>query len=82
MPKEIGRFDLAIALGILTSSGQIPVEPLKNSECLEALALFGHLRPIKGVLAAALAARDASLSAGLTVYSFMNWKQTMAHFIK
>lgn len=46
--KEGGRFDLAIALGILAASGQIPVNPLKDIECLGELALSGHIRPVKG----------------------------------
>ena len=54
LPKEGGRFDLAIALGILAASGQIPVEPLAAYEFLGELALTGELRPVRGVLTAAL----------------------------
>lgn len=60
LPKEGGSFDLPIALGILAASGQIPSQPLRELECLGELALSGALRPIKGVLPAALAARDAA----------------------
>ncbi|WP_428609427.1 YifB family Mg chelatase-like AAA ATPase [Sedimenticola sp.] len=59
LPKEGGRFDLAIALGILAASGQIPTQQLDNFEFIGELALSGHLRPVKGVLPVALAARDA-----------------------
>jgi magnesium chelatase family protein len=57
LPKEGGRFDLPIALGILAASGQIPPESLEAVECLGELSLDGALRPLKGVLPAVLAAR-------------------------
>ncbi|MBV5274182.1 MAG: YifB family Mg chelatase-like AAA ATPase, partial [Lamprocystis purpurea] len=59
LPKEGGRFDLAIALGILGASGQVQAGRLAACEFLGELALSGDLRPIAGVLPAALAARDA-----------------------
>ena len=59
LPKEGGRFDLAIALGLLCASGQIDAEVLGDYECLGELALSGQLRPVQGVLPAALACRDA-----------------------
>jgi len=59
LPKEGGRFDLAIALGMLAASGQIPADCLAHCECLGELALSGDLRPVQGVLPAALACRDA-----------------------
>jgi len=59
LPKEGGRFDLPIALGVLAASGQIPGETLNQYEFLGELALSGELRPVKGVLPVALAARDA-----------------------
>lgn len=59
LPKEGGRFDLAIALGILAASGQIPSQSLEQYEFIGELALSGALRPVKGVLPVALAARDA-----------------------
>lgn len=58
LPKEGGRFDLAIALGLLSASGQIPADVLDQCECLGELALSGELRPVQGVLPAALACRD------------------------
>ncbi|THG69635.1 magnesium chelatase, partial [Pseudomonas sp. A-1] len=59
LPKDGGRFDLAIALGILAASGQLPAASLENLECLGELALSGALRAVRGVLPAALAARAA-----------------------
>ena len=59
LPKTGGRYDLAIALGILAASGQIPLEPLKHLECIGELALDGRIRPVPGALVAARASRDA-----------------------
>jgi len=59
LPKEGGRFDLPIAIGILAASGQIPQEPLDDYEFLGELALTGEIRPIKGALSAAIASGDA-----------------------
>ncbi|MBI1423741.1 MAG: YifB family Mg chelatase-like AAA ATPase [Gammaproteobacteria bacterium] len=59
LPKGGGRYDLAIALGILAASGQIPGERLHEYEFLGELALSGELRPVAGVLPTALRARDA-----------------------
>jgi magnesium chelatase family protein len=58
LPKEGGRFDLAIALGILAASNQIPLANLKQYECIGELSLGGELRPIKGVLPIAIQARN------------------------
>lgn len=60
LPKEGGRYDLAIAVGILTASGQVPADSIKNAEFLGELALSGAIRPVTGVLPAALACRDDS----------------------
>lgn len=51
LPKESGRFDLPIALGILAASGQIPSQNLMQYEFAGELALTGELRPIRGALA-------------------------------
>jgi magnesium chelatase family protein len=59
LPKDGGRYDLAIALGILAASGQVPATALDSLECLGELALSGALRAVQGVLPAALAARAA-----------------------
>ncbi|RJX66666.1 ATP-dependent protease [Vibrio sinensis] len=56
LPKEGGRFDLPIALGILAASEQVPLAALKGKEFIGELALSGELRGVKGVLPAALAA--------------------------
>jgi len=51
LPKESGRFDLPIAIGILAASGQLPKNELENYEFAGELALTGELRPIRGGLA-------------------------------
>jgi len=50
LPKEGGRFDLAIAIGILAASGQIPRSALVQNEFIGELALTGELRPVRGIL--------------------------------
>ncbi|MGY6275821.1 YifB family Mg chelatase-like AAA ATPase [Methylomonas sp. MgM2] len=59
LPKEGGRFDLPIALGILAASGQIPKDRLNRLECIGELSLGGELRRISGLLPVAIASRDA-----------------------
>ena len=59
LPKEGGRFDLAIALGILVASGQLAADVTGDMEWLGELALDGSLRPVRGVLPAVMAAREA-----------------------
>jgi len=59
LPKEGGRFDLAIALGILAASEQHPPGALEDTEFYGELSLSGELRPVRGALAAAVhAVRD------------------------
>lgn len=58
LPKDGGRFDLPIAIGILGASGQVATERLGRFEWLGELALSGALRPVDGVLPMALAARS------------------------
>jgi magnesium chelatase family protein len=53
--KEGSAFDLPIALGILSASGQINAELLREYYFVGELSLNGELRPIKGALAMALA---------------------------
>ncbi|HUG22572.1 YifB family Mg chelatase-like AAA ATPase [Piscinibacter sp.] len=83
-PKESGRFDLPIALGILAASGQIDARRLARFEFAGELSLAGDLRPVRGSLAMALAlrrmgssralvlpqasAREAALVDGLTIH--------------
>ena len=59
LPKESGRFDLPIALGILVASGQIPGNRLAEYEFAGELSLTGELRPIRGALAMTLNAGRA-----------------------
>jgi magnesium chelatase family protein len=59
LPKEGGRFDLPIALGILAASGQIPRDVLNEYEFTGELALSGELRGIRGVLPVVLSAHQA-----------------------
>lgn len=93
LPKEGGRFDLPIALGILAASGQIPPGALDDIEFLGELALSGELRSVRGTLPAALAtqradrallvpaecAAEAGLVDGLTVYAASHLLQVCAH---
>ena len=62
LPKESGRFDLPIALGILAASGQIPAHALEQFEFAGELSLSGELRPVRGALAMAYAVTQASPS--------------------
>ena len=94
LPKDGGRFDVAIALGILAASGQLPATALESVEFLGELALSGAIRPVQGVLPAALAARaagralvvplanaeEACLASGLTVIAVEHLLQVVAHF--
>lgn len=93
LPKDGGRFDLAIALGVLAASEQVPAASLAELECLGELALSGELRAVQGVLPAALAARaagrtlvvpranaeEASLASGLKVLAVDHLLQIAAH---
>lgn len=51
LPKESGRFDLPIALGILAASRQVPAEQLAEYEFAGELSLTGELRAVRGALA-------------------------------
>ena len=62
LPKDGGRFDLAIALGILAASDQIPPASLTQYEFLGELALSGALRPISAALPSAIACADSGRS--------------------
>ncbi|AOF52998.1 MG(2+) CHELATASE FAMILY PROTEIN / ComM-related protein [Pasteurellaceae bacterium NI1060] len=59
LPKEGGRFDLPIAIGILVASDQLDGSRLKQLEFVGELALTGHLRGIHGVIPAILAAQKS-----------------------
>lgn len=62
LPKESGRFDLPIAIGVLAASGQIKLDDLHKYEFAGELALSGEIRSVRGALAmvwqAAQAGRD------------------------
>ncbi len=57
--KEGSAFDLPIALGILVASGQLPEERLRDHAVIGEVGLEGDLRPVRGALSMALAARTA-----------------------
>jgi magnesium chelatase family protein len=59
LPKDSGRFDLPIALGILAAAGQLDAARLEAFEFAGELSLGGQLRPVRGALAMALAAAGA-----------------------
>ncbi len=64
LPKESGRFDLPIALGILAASGQMPADELHKYEFAGELSLSGELRPIRGALAMTYAMHRAGDASG------------------
>ncbi len=63
LPKDSGRFDLPIALGILAASGQLDAGRLTGHEFAGELSLGGELRPIRGALAMGLALRQSDAKA-------------------
>ncbi len=62
LPKEGGRFDLPIALGILAASGQLPANSLNTHEFIGELGLSGELRPVRGALPVAIQTAHAGRS--------------------
>ena len=56
LPKQGGRYDLSIAMGILAASAQIPTAPLNGYEFVAELALSGAIRPVQGILPCAVGA--------------------------
>ena len=64
LPKESGRFDLPIALGILAASGQLPATELDRYEFAGELSLSGALRPIRAALAMTFAMYKAGNASG------------------
>ena len=67
LPKESGRFDLPIALGILAAAGQLDAAALDACEFAGELSLAGELRPVRGALALALAVRHGGASRTLVL---------------
>jgi magnesium chelatase family protein len=94
LPKEGGRFDLPIAIGILAASGQIPHRDLDRYEFIGELGLTGKLRPVLGALTVALEARqservlilpaanalEAALAVGGDVRGAKHLLEVTAHF--
>ncbi|MCH8930419.1 MAG: ATP-binding protein [Proteobacteria bacterium] len=58
LPKQGGRFDLPIAIGILAATDQLPASELPNYELYGELSLDGSINPVRGLLPSLLAARD------------------------
>lgn len=93
LPKGSGRFDLAIGLGILAASRQIPLNSLQDYEFIAELALSGELRPVNGILPMAMAchaagrkliiasgnAEEANLVEGLTILPAHHLADVCAH---
>ncbi len=67
LPKESGRFDLPIALGILAAAGQVDLQALERFEFAGELSLAGELRPVRGALALALAVRREGATRALVL---------------
>ena len=67
LPKDSGRFDLPIALGILAASGQIDAAKLAGWEFAGELSLSGDLRPVRGALATSLALQLAGANVRLVL---------------
>lgn len=67
IPKEGAAFDLPIALGLLAGSGQIPHEDISKYLVVGELALDGAIRPVRGVLSMAAAARSLRDLKGMIV---------------
>lgn len=59
LPKQGGRYDLPIAIGLLAASGQVPSDRLAQTEWVGELGLDGELRRVAGILPVAMAARES-----------------------
>lgn len=64
LPKDSGRFDLPIALGILAASGQIDAKKMNGFEFAGELSLGGDVRPVRGALAMSLAISSSARKTG------------------
>jgi magnesium chelatase family protein len=67
LPKDSGRFDLPIALGLLAASGQIDGAKLAGHEFAGELSLSGELRPVRGALATSLALQARGIATRLVL---------------
>lgn len=93
LPKEGGKFDLPIAIGILIASGQLRCDNINDYEFAGELALSGELRKVRAILPQALACKNAnkslivssgnvyesSLVTGLIVYPAKHLLDVCAH---
>jgi predicted ATPase with chaperone activity len=93
LPKSGGRFDLAIAIGILAASGLVPAEKLTQIEFLGELALSGEVRQVSAVLPGVMAAnkhcwsiiipetnsQEASLLRGANCHSCRHLLEVISH---
>lgn len=93
LPKESGRFDLPIAIGILAATGQLPSKALGSLEFAGELALSGELRAIRGALAMTFGAQrdgrafvlpesvagEAALARGATILPARTLLDVCAH---
>lgn len=61
LPKSAGAYDLPIALGMLVATRQIAAEALDRTGIVGELALDGSVRPVRGVLSMAMAARELGI---------------------
>lgn len=81
LPKAGGRYDLAIVLSILASSGQVDAKLLNGTEVLGELALDGRIRKVQGALLAILSARNSDNkillpAANRTELDFVNYSNS------
>ncbi|MBU2022065.1 MAG: ATP-dependent protease, partial [Gammaproteobacteria bacterium] len=60
LPKEGGRYDLAIAISVLVASGQLGELNLRDTEFIGELALSGDIRGVPGLLPSAIACHHAN----------------------
>ena len=67
LPKEGGRYDLAVALGVLVASGQLAAEDLHRWEFFGELSLSGELRGCGGMVPAVVHATEAGRAVALPV---------------
>jgi len=93
LPKQGGRYDLAIAIGILLATNQIDGAEIQTSEFVGELALTGELRPVSGILPTAIAcskhkqtlfiakenAAEASLAHDANIYAASDLNELCQH---
>src|SRR5262245_36588240 len=73
LPKRGSMFDVAIAMAILAAAGAIPAQRVADPFFLGELGLDGRVRPVRGVLPAAIAAAEAG--AHTVVVPSLNWDE-------